>query len=241
MQTIKILALIDRVLSQVTNEATWQSAIGAFSELGIEWVSFGCRVPDGGTAIRTTVPASLMADYAGAGLIEQDDWLRHCEHSTRIDHLAVGSATRGDVGYPVQEVLASHAIRHATLIPCSQMSQSSGIVLYAQDIAKTIILKSSDGMSDLRLVSAIVSSKFSPVMSAPNAPGYYGNIPRLSSREADVLRWLALGLNTEGIALKMNLAPVTVTKHLAGARRRLNAKTREQALAIALTRGLISL
>lgn len=233
--------VIDRIVGKETHEAAWQSAIHVFSDLGFEWVTFGCLVPNSGTAIRTTVSASLMADYAAAELIEQDDWLKHCARSQRIDHLAVGSASRGDVGYPVQEVLESHGIRRAMLIPCSQMSQAAGVVFYARDIASTTKLTRSDVIVDLRLVVAVVSSIFRPVMSAPNAPGSYGDIRHLSPREADVLRWLSRGLDTEAIALKMNLAPVTVTKHLAAARRRLNAKTREQALAIALTRGLISL
>jgi DNA-binding CsgD family transcriptional regulator len=241
MQRNAFIDILDRVAGKETPESAWQSAIEVFSKLGFDWVTFGCCTTNCGPAIRTSVSSSLMADYAAAGLFEQDAWLKHCARSNRINEFAIGSASPSDVGYPVQEVLESHGIMHATLIPCSQMSKAAGIVVYARDTDSAAKLTSNEGIADLRLVVAVVSSIFRPTMSAPNAPGSYGDIRHLSSREADALRWLSLGLSTEAIALKMNLAPVTVTKHLAAARRRLNAKTREQALTIALMRGLIGL
>lgn len=63
----------------------------------------------------------------------------------------------------------------------------------------------------------------------------------LSLREREVLVWLASGLRTAEIAHLMNIKPVTVGLHLQGARRKLNARTREQALAIALRDGHIML
>lgn len=52
--------------------------------------------------------------------------------------------------------------------------------------------------------------------------------------------WLASGLRTAAIADRMGIAPVTVALHLNGARRKLGARTREQALALALRNGHIT-
>lgn len=60
----------------------------------------------------------------------------------------------------------------------------------------------------------------------------------LTPRELDTLRWLAEGHRIDRIAEKMGLSNRTVEVHLASARARLGAKTREQALAIALSAGL---
>ncbi len=62
---------------------------------------------------------------------------------------------------------------------------------------------------------------------------------RLSPREKECLLWLAAGLRTSQIAEKIGIKPVTVDMHMRNARLRLNAKTREQALAIALIEGHI--
>jgi len=60
----------------------------------------------------------------------------------------------------------------------------------------------------------------------------------LTNRERDVLRWLAEGYRVDRIAEKMGLSNRTVEVHLARARKRLGAKTREQALVLALRNGL---
>ncbi|KQI70628.1 hypothetical protein AN191_17265 [Loktanella sp. 5RATIMAR09] len=65
--------------------------------------------------------------------------------------------------------------------------------------------------------------------------------PLLNPREIEVLQWLSTGLQTSEIAWRMGIASVTVSKHLQSARRRLGARTREQALAMAIRHGLVQL
>ena len=62
----------------------------------------------------------------------------------------------------------------------------------------------------------------------------------LSQRERECLLWLAKGLQGESIAFAMNVTVDTVQFHLANARRKLNARTREHALAKAIIGGMIS-
>lgn len=63
--------------------------------------------------------------------------------------------------------------------------------------------------------------------------------PALSPREHDCLAYLAAGLRTQQIADRLGIKPATVELHVRGARTTLNAQTREQALAKAISRGLI--
>lgn len=67
------------------------------------------------------------------------------------------------------------------------------------------------------------------------------SLPRLSPRERECLTWLAIGMRHDRIADKLGISRPTVELHLANARRKLNAKTREQALARAVALGLLSL
>jgi len=61
----------------------------------------------------------------------------------------------------------------------------------------------------------------------------------LTPRERECLEWLAQGLTNAGIASKLGVAVPTVAMHLASARRRLGAQTREEAVATAVGLGLI--
>jgi DNA-binding CsgD family transcriptional regulator len=61
----------------------------------------------------------------------------------------------------------------------------------------------------------------------------------LTSREYDCLAHIADGLRTADIAHCLGIAETTVEMHLRNARSRLGAKTRDQAVAIAIRQGLI--
>lgn len=65
--------------------------------------------------------------------------------------------------------------------------------------------------------------------------------PVLSPRERECLIHLAAGLRTQQIADKLNIRPVTVEMHIRRARIKLNAATREQALAKAVSLNLLGL
>ena len=71
--------------------------------------------------------------------------------------------------------------------------------------------------------------------------GYSERSARLTERERDVLSGLARGLMTEEIAHEMFLSPHTIRSHVKAAMRKLGAKTRAHAVAIALAAGAIEL
>lgn len=63
--------------------------------------------------------------------------------------------------------------------------------------------------------------------------------PSLSSREHDCLAYVADGMRTIDVAYRLGIAETTVEMHLRNARNRLGAKTRDQAVAIAIRKRLI--
>ena len=62
---------------------------------------------------------------------------------------------------------------------------------------------------------------------------------RLSERERDVLTEIARGNETEQIAEQLILSPHTIRSHVKAAMRKLGARTRAHAVAIALSAGAI--
>jgi DNA-binding CsgD family transcriptional regulator len=75
------------------------------------------------------------------------------------------------------------------------------------------------------------------VLISPQGDRLAGN--PLSRREADVLARLAQGMANDRIAFALGIKPETVNLHIMSARRRLGARTREEAIAIAVRRNLI--
>ena len=66
-----------------------------------------------------------------------------------------------------------------------------------------------------------------------------GRSARLSARERDVLGGLACGESTEQIGLSLRMSPHTVRTHLRNIMRKLEARTRAHAVAIAIGDGAI--
>ncbi|WP_162932985.1 LuxR family transcriptional regulator [Roseovarius sp. EL26] len=62
---------------------------------------------------------------------------------------------------------------------------------------------------------------------------------KLSLREAEVIKWLSEGLRNDRIADRLKISNATVNFHITSAKKKLGAKTREQAVAIALINKLI--
>lgn len=67
-----------------------------------------------------------------------------------------------------------------------------------------------------------------------------GSIPNLSPREIQVLEQLALGYRGTEIGEKLGISPDTVRVHVRNAMRKLGARTRAQAIGIAMGLGIIS-
>ena len=71
------------------------------------------------------------------------------------------------------------------------------------------------------------------------ADTFAGRSGRLSARERDVLGGLASGESTEQIGLSLTMSPHTVRTHLRNIMRKLEARTRAHAVAIAIGDGAI--
>lgn len=96
---------------------------------------------------------------------------------------------------------------------------------------------------ELLLAAALVNNKMidTPHV-APDVPSWFarpGLEELLTQRELEVIKWLAEGHRNARIAQMMDIAPVTVNYHLGEIKRKLGAKTREQAVAIAFKLGLL--
>ena len=83
-----------------------------------------------------------------------------------------------------------------------------------------------------------LGARAAAVAAEPPAP-VRGRTGRLSGQELSVLRELARGSSTEEIAERLVVSPHTVRTHVKNGMRKLGARTRAHAVAIALSDGAI--
>ena len=199
-------------------EVRWRAACDLMNDCGAEWITAASapRACLNLVDLRTGVPAGLMRDYVGAGLPRRDRWLQHCATSTAVDARAPGGgASRGRARW-IRPLPTSCATTGRTSSCSSRRGRAAG----------------SKRWWPMRPAPAGLTT--SPVRSPVSC--------RRSPREREALLWLAHGLRTAEIAHCMSIEPVTVSlHHLQVARRKLRARTREQALAVALRGGHIAL
>lgn len=96
-----------------------------------------------------------------------------------------------------------------------------------------------DALQSLILMAPFVALS-APPLEACDPQLIVDRRPKLSARERDVLCLLANGLLNARIAEKLGISEPMVRKHLVSARRKLGCATREQAVAEAITRRLIT-
>lgn len=102
---------------------------------------------------------------------------------------------------------------------------------------------------DINVTSAVLPDRHLVVLSSSQGQAVDGSGPdrdrRLpsrgpTSRERQILSMLAAGDTDVQIAEKLDLSPATVQTHVRNAKAKLSARTRAQAVAMALQQGLIS-
>jgi DNA-binding NarL/FixJ family response regulator len=105
--------------------------------------------------------------------------------------------------------------------------------------ADAIVLKEAPLLDLVRALTSILDGQPYVDPALAGAALGIGRGPRLTPREADVLRLLAEGLTHEEIGERLDIASETVRTHARKAAERLGAKTRTQAVATAIRLELI--
>ena len=234
-----------RLCTAESPDARWQVARDALGAFGADWITVA-SAPHAAlqpVALRTSVPAPLMRDYIAAGLPRRDRWLRHCATSLAVDCAdpgGRGADGSGALDPVLAEILADHGVRRVALVPAGSGHRVDALVVYATCPEGEERLSRAAAGSELTALAALIAAfRVAETGPIPEDERYrFGAI--LSPRESEALLWLASGLRTAEIAHRMGIEPVTVGLHLRGARKKLGARTREQALAIALRDGHIA-
>lgn len=243
-----LLALLDRLAAARSIEAAWSEAVAGFAAIGVAWCHHAYAPPawsPPGAPARlrlTTLPPSWTAHYEASGFSGTDAVRRRCAHAV--------------APFPVGEEFALALGDRAWARMCAEAAAIAGI-----GCGLAVPLRPAPGAAQggFTLLTRLHGAAFAAwrgaheraavlaahaaaqrILELAEDPAAAAAQRRLSPRERECLLWLAAGLRNDRIAERLGIATATVALHLARARRKLGAATREQALAKALSLGLLA-
>lgn len=242
----QLIDAFDAINACITEDAIWDCSHNLIAALGANHI-VNSRILDEDSSIvwfRTSMHDTWIEEYLGNGYLYGDTILKQLMGSSGSVILEAGTLKHNETNDDVEVdfnrglkdagygVLLSHSF-------CSPSDSSTGFVTICFDACNSN-LKNID-LDRIKTTQSLLSIFLDkkPNLNSPGLvkTGVYG----LSPRERDVLALLAHGNQTNRIAERLNISDVMVSKHFANARKKLGASTREQALALAMAGGVISL
>jgi DNA-binding CsgD family transcriptional regulator len=234
--------LLDALDQASTPDDAWIVGSKWMIALGVEWCHYVYTLerwePGGRQLIRyASLPQAWMEHYGALGFFRVDPAIRHCvaavtpmltgiEAPSRLD----GSARR------LWEDARSAGFGGGIAIPLRLPGSAlGGFSLITGMVGQEFLEWYKSYGRWARLAAHAIDQRLLTLV------GPQSRRPQLSPRERECLAWLATGLRHDRIAEKLGIALPTVELHLTNARRKLGARTREQALARAVVFGLLEL
>ncbi|MBL1419075.1 MAG: helix-turn-helix transcriptional regulator [Alphaproteobacteria bacterium] len=246
----KFLNFIDNAIEQFSllddQESMWHLANRLVTEVGGNALNITTSTPNKTiTWARSSMNEDWLNDYLAEGFYTSDPLYQSINVTNAFTTLRAGSLTKKDtddtklldlnhglVGTGYNSVFglnfAGNAHNtHKLISICSDLS--------VEEFQKAL------PFNEMRLLASIISVNIG-IPGDKNQEGVFSvGQKTITSKEGEVFSWLAAGLRNEAIADKLNIAEITVRKHIISARKKLNAHTREQALAVAICDGHIQL
>ncbi|QDY71327.1 helix-turn-helix transcriptional regulator [Qingshengfaniella alkalisoli] len=225
---------------------TWPGVVKVAHKIGAKAVNAGALLEGTNNVawMRSSMEMSWLVEYEDAGLYTVDPILHAALARRRTKLYSVEKARRSHIGDPQSAQLHDSLISYRYRYFMSQNWRDNGV-------EKCVVLSTEDDPTHLfgagtarafSVVSALLSQNLDPPGEHPTQ-GWVWGFPydSLSSREKDVLSYMGLGMSTQQIADHMILQDAQVRHLLDRACKAMGTHQQEQALALAMTRGLVSL
>lgn len=238
--SVAIETFIDRIVVADTAAAVWDAAAIYFACQGFDRIIYADLTTDV-PLVSSTFPKSFSQYYSEVCNPADDPFFRHC--CTTLTPIGTGIDYAPDYDYLTASELRIIATAHEAGMRAGfscTFHKADMLGMGGWNLGSTLGRAEVEAIAAekafmLRLAALYIHQRMLELrQAAPNDPGL-----ALSPREHDCLAYLAAGLRTQQIADRLSIQPVTVELHFRRARERLGARTREEALAIALSRGLL--
>lgn len=229
-----------KLLSAPDHETRWQEISKVAESVGANSVIVSQYQGDEFLPLwaRGTMEVDWLDEYVGESYFQIDPLLlSRISGTAPVPNNVRNQFEKSDKGSPIWNMTGALLhYRYDQFSPFASpetLGFGSKFVVFSSDTSPGEFLSSSRSAA-IPLVAELIA-RFAD---APLHPGdtdtFSMEFTYLTTRELDALRYLACGHMNDRIAEKMGIAEVTVRLHLKNARRKLRAKTREQAVAKAM-------
>ncbi len=249
----RVLDLLTELQSGATDP--WATVTQHFNAIGVNGVVCGRIKKKTGrlTGILLDTPDNWHDRYLAEDYAAIDPWAKRapvCEQPF-IYSFDERSRTLPDSCTKVEQMcreMTEVEMRSAVLFPALTTSTATiAINLWSNENARQFEIWAGERQDMLSLMTCVSATYLTESLGG-NAASSEALIwsPKsepenpLTPREQEALLWLAKGYRTDRISDRMNITNATVAFHIQSARKRLGAATREQAVALAITRGFVA-
>lgn len=228
-------------LSQSTNpESLLQCMHRAAAALGFDKVLFGIQVNVAGLGrtlrhVISGYPAEFQQIYAEQNFAELDPTIGHCLNSKAP--LLWSDSLYCSRSWPVAEEARRFGLHEGLSIPVHDpSSRAVSMVSLARDQCLCNAVEERFAIDCGTVLAHMVHNTVKSVLLPSMLEKF---MPRLTPREMECLRWLAIGKSNSTISDIINISEATVNFHVSNVFRKLKVYSRVQAAAVALALGLV--
>ena len=233
--------LADRLDAAPDADAAWAVGIAALADLGIAgaiWIDAACPGPP---LLRTTLAPDWQAENARALAKWTDPFPPFC--LSRLAPVRTGAAHLDR--YPYLSDAQRRLVRAAAAetgfaagtsltVRAAPDGRGQGWNLLGEGGAEALDALLRERSASLALAAHLIHAR----LVAADEPSPAAAARGLTPRERDCLALVAEGLRVAELAHRLGVSEATIDFHLANARRKLGARTRDQAVALALRAGV---
>lgn len=224
-------------------EQVWDAAVDAFALFGPGWLCFSVvdAMRNALLGGRNAMPPASRTAYADEGMLRYDYCLAHASASRALLSWGIpeegGSASAGEDARRFDGFLSAQGRRHVLVQPFHETHRRISVTLLLAEPWSW----GEEGLSRFRLFANLLRAHYR-WDGDPHAVASAGPLAAqalLTPREREALRRIADGRTAVEAAEAMGLSAAALRKHIASARSKLGAATREEAVAAAHRLGLM--
>ena len=235
---------LTRLNATSSSEESWMETLAFFEHLGFPLASYGYTAGGaGGAEFEGVVMNNYASDYhdhyEAEGYAKVDPSVIHCLTNLVPRHIGV------DGGWPDLDPIQSRLINEAGEVGLRTglvfpMRLSGRFGFAGLSISNSMGREEFDRFLVDRKMVAHLAAMYAHTRIQMQLTGEQAAQFHLTSREREVLLWMARGLPSKVAAYRLGISSKTVELHLSGARKKLGAATSAHAVARAIAFNLIS-
>lgn len=150
-------------------------------------------------------------------------------------------ATFSGKEFDLYSFVGDYDCRCGLVVPLHGVNSYSVVGILLSEKEKSFVGRMSDMAAQANLFSSVLYDAIRRVRLSPGTKIANVTIPALTPRESECLHWVAAGKTAWEISCILGIAERTVIAHVESAKKRLGAKTLPQAVARALSLGMMSI